>query len=141
MAEAFPWEMIMMRTKITLTVVLLFFVAGPLSVPAGGEEAPAGAPKAAHDKVQYEKNMRERLDKLGAKFDELKRTVDARSVKVEAKMKEHLAEAEKKRQAAALKLEELGKASTRSWKKVSAEMDKAAKDFERAFERARKRLR
>jgi len=125
----------MRRITLPLTM-LLFILAVPLSLPVAGQEQPPGRSKTAHEKEAYEKSMQERLGKLGAQLDELKKKADADKERAEAKMKEHLAEAEKKRQAAERKLDELGRASKDSWEKFSAEAEKAAKDFERAFERA-----
>lgn len=123
--------------RITLSLTMLFFIlAGPLSLPVAGQEQQTVTSKAAHEKEEYEQSMKERLGKLGAQLDELKKKADAGTDRVEAKMKEQLAEAEKKRQAAVRKLEELGRVSKDSWEKFSAEAEKAAKDFEQAFERA-----
>lgn len=124
----------MKRMTVSLTM-LLFILAGPLSLPVAGQEQP-GRSKAVQEKEEFEKSMKERLGKLGAQLDELKKKAAADKEQAEAKMKERLAEAETKRQAAVRKLEELGRASKDSWEKFSAEAEKAAKDFERAFERA-----
>ncbi len=128
----------MKRITLSLTI-LLFILTVPLSPPAVGEEHQASGSKAAHEKEAYEKSMKERLGKLGAQLDELKKKADAKKGRAEAKMKVHLADAEKKRQAAVRKLEELRRASKDSWEKFSAEAEKAAKDFEQAFERAKAR--
>jgi hypothetical protein len=118
---------------------LLFILAGPLSLYAAEQEQQTVAPKSPAEKEQYEKGMKERLGKLGKELDELKATAAVKSEHAEGKMKEYLADAEKKRKVAARKLEELGKASKDTWVKFTAEMDKAAKDFERAFNRAKTR--
>jgi hypothetical protein len=128
----------MKRITFSLTI-LLFILSVPLSLPAAGEEHQASGSKAVHEKEAYEKSMQERLGKLGAQLDELKKKADVKKGRAEAQMKVQLAEAEKKRQAAARKLEELRLASKDSWKKFSAEAEKAAKDFEQAFERAKPR--
>lgn len=121
--------------RITLSLaMLLFILAVPMSFPVAGEEQ-AGGSKAMHEKEAYEKSMKERLGRLGARLDELKKKADAEKEHAEAKMKEQLIDAETKRQAAVRKLEELGRASKDSWEKFSAEVEKAAKDFEHAFER------
>jgi|GEM_PF-2301275 len=133
--ETVPWRFAMKRITLSLTM-LSIILAGPLSLPATGQEQQTGTTKAAHEKDAYEKSMQERLGKLGAKLDELKKKAEAGSEKAEAKMKQQLAEAEKQRQVAARKLDELGRASKDSWKKFSADVEKAAKDFERAIERA-----
>jgi hypothetical protein len=122
-------------TRISLILAALLLLASPLSLFAAAE-VPTQKAAETGDKEQYEKSMQERLGKLGAKLDELKKKADADSARAEKQLKAHLAEAEKKRQIAAKKLEELGQASRDSWKKFSAEMDKAAKEFERAYEQA-----
>lgn len=122
----------MIRSIFLLTTLLLTF---PLTLAAAGD-APAQHSAAASDKEHYEQSMKERLGKLGAQLDELKKKADADSARVEKQLKAHLVEAEKKQQIATKKLEELGRASRDSWMKFSAEMDKAAREFERAYERA-----
>jgi hypothetical protein len=127
--------------RITLTLTLLFFILTvPLSLLAAGEEHPASRSKEMPEKEAYEKSMKERLGKLGSQLDELKEKADAKKGRAEAEMKVHLADAEKKRQAAVRKLEELRQASKDSWEKFSAEAEKAATDFEQAFERAKTRM-
>lgn len=116
--------------------MLLCILAGSLSLPVSGEQQQTGISKAERKKQAYEKSMKERLGKLGAELDELKKKADAGAEHAEAKMKEELAEVEKKRQVAVRKLEELERASKYSWEKFSEEAEKAAKDFEQAFERA-----
>jgi len=123
--------------RIMLSMTMLFCIlAGSLSLPVSGEEQQTDRSKAARKKEAYEKSMKERLGKLGARLDELKRKADAGIQNAEAKMKEDLAIAEKKRQVAVRKLEELERSSKYSWEKFSMEAEKAAKDFEQAFERA-----
>ncbi len=126
--------------RMTLSLAMLLFVlVVPLSLPAGDQAPGAGPEQTAGEKETYEKGMKERLGKLGAQLDELKKKADARAEQVEARMKENLADAETKRQVAARKLEELGRASKESWQKFTAEVEKATKDFEQAFERALRR--
>lgn len=126
--------------RLTLALAaLLLLVAGPLSLCAAGQEKQATKPQTAHEKAQYEKSMKERLGKLGAELDELKASTATKTGQVEGKMKGYLTEAEKKRKAAARKLDELGKASSDTWEKFTADMEKAAKDFEHAFSRAKTR--
>ena len=125
----------MKRIMLSLTM-LLVILAGSLSLPVAGEEQQTGRSKAAQEKEEYERSMKERLGKLGERLDELKKKADAEKEHVEVKMKENLAEAEKKRQVAVRKLEELRRESKDSWEKFSIEAEKAAKDFEQAFDRA-----
>jgi len=126
--------------RMTLTLAaLVFILAGPLSLYASGQEQQAAAAKSPHEKEQYEKSMKERLGKLGKELDDLKALAASKSEHAEGKMKEYLADAEKKRKAAARKLDKLGKASKDTWDKFAADMEKSAKDFERAFNRAKTR--
>lgn len=122
----------MTRIIFLLTALLL---TRPLLLPAAADQ-PVRKATAVGDKEKYEQSMQQRLGKLGAQLDELKRKADADSARAEKQFKAHLAEAEQKRQAAAKKLDELGRASRDSWRKFSTEMEKAAREFERAYERA-----
>lgn len=111
-------------------VMLLFSLFTPCS-PA----FPAGEEDGGQARENYEKSMQERLGRLGARLDELKRRTEAGTERAEEKVKEQLADAEKKRREAVRKLEELGRSSKETWKKFSDEVEKAARDFEQAFER------
>jgi hypothetical protein len=121
---------------LTFAALTLLILSAP-AAPAAADKLQQDPAKAAPTNEAYEQSMKERLGKLGAQLDELKKKADARSEQAEAKLKEHLAEAEIKRQEAVRKLEKLRRASKDSWEKFSADMDKAAKEFEQAFERAR----
>ena len=121
-------------TRILIALALLLSV-WPAALQAAQEQQ-AGTTESARDREQFEQSMKERLGKLGARLDELKKDADARSTQVERNLKGHLADAEQKRHAAEQKLKELGTASRDSWRKFSAEMERAAKDFEQSFERA-----
>jgi len=120
--------------RIILSLAMPLILAGPMSLPVVAEEQ-AGGSKALQEKEAYEKSMQERLGRLGARLDELKRRTEAGTERAEERMKDQLADAEKKRREAVRKLEDLGRSSKESWKKFSAEVEKAAKDFEQAFER------
>jgi hypothetical protein len=128
----------MKRVTLPLTA-LLFILAGPMPLIAAEPEQQTVAPKTAHEKEQYEQGMKERLGRVGADLDRLKADAAAGTGKVEGKMKEYLSDAEKKKRVAERKLDELGKASKESWKKFTGGMEKAAKDFEQAFSRAKSR--
>lgn len=126
--------------RITLCLTLMLSILGsPVTLLASGQERHSGSSNAEHDKEAYEKSMQDRLGKLGAKLDELKQKAEAGTEKAGVKMKQQLAEAERQRQVAARKLEELGRASKQTWATFSEEMERAAKDFERAVERAIRR--
>jgi len=124
----------MKRILLSLTL-LLFILAGPLSLPVDGEEPPAGRAKPTFDREAYEKSMQELLGKLGVQLDELKKKAEAGTEQAETKMKAELAEIEKARQEAVRKFEELEHASKDSWEKFSAEAEKGVKDLERAIKR------
>jgi hypothetical protein len=128
-------EVAMKRIMLSMTM-LCCILAGSLSLPVSGEEQQTDRSKSARKKEAYEKSMKERLARLGARLDEVKKKADAGVDRAETKMKEDLAMAEKKRQVAVRKLEELERSSKHSWEKFSVEAEKAAKDFEQAFERA-----
>ncbi len=129
-----------MKRLILSLAALLFIMAGPLPSIAAEQGQQTTAPKTPQEKEQYEKGMKERLGKLGAQLDELKAKAAARSDQAGQQMKGSLAEAEKKRKAAAVKLEEMKKTSKDKWKKFSEDMDQAARDFEKAYEKAKLRF-
>lgn len=121
-----------------LFAAALFLVNGtPCSSLAVAQERPAAAPAASQQKEQYEKGMEERLGRLGKELDELKAKAD---VKARDEMKQLLKEAEKKQDAASRKLEEMRRASQEKWRKFSSDMNKAADDFEQAFDKAKSRF-
>jgi uncharacterized protein HemX len=128
-----------MKRMILSLAALLFILAGPLSLYAAEQEQQTTVTKTPQEKEQYEKGMKERLGKLGAQLDELKASAAAKSERAGEKMKGYVEDAEKKQKAATQKLEELGNASKDTWEKFTTEMDKAVKDFERAFDRAKTR--
>jgi len=123
--------------RITLFLTLLFMLAGPLLLPAAGEEQPVNGAEETLEREAYEKSMEERLGELGAQLDALREKANVAAEEATAQLKEQLADTEELRQEAVLKLQELERASRDSWEKFSAELDKAAKDFEQAFDRVR----
>lgn len=123
----------MTRIILLLAALLLTF---PLNPAVAGDAPLPQKRAAASDKEDYEQSMKERLGRLGAQLDELKKKADSRSDRAEKQLKNHLAEAEKRRQEAARKLAELERASRDSWRTFSADMDQAVKEFERSYERA-----
>jgi len=123
--------------RITLFLTLLFMLAGPLLLPAAGEEPQANGAEETLAREAYEKSMEERLGELGAQLDALREKANVAAEEATAQLKEQLADTEELRQEAVLKLQELERASRDSWEKFSAELDKAAKDFEQAFDRVR----
>ena len=61
-----------MKQFMFLMAAMLLFAAGPLRSHAAEKEHQTTAPEASQQKEQYEKNMEERLKKLGRQLDELK---------------------------------------------------------------------
>lgn len=129
----------MKRITLLLTALLVILV-NPLSLIAAEKEQITTAPQTAQEREQYENGMQERLGKLGKQLDELKARAASKSEQAGEKMKGYLSEADKKQKAAALKLEEMKHASKDKWGKFSSELDKAAKDFEHAYEKAKSRF-
>jgi DNA anti-recombination protein RmuC len=123
--------------RIALSLAVLLLLAGP-ALPVAAQEQQVNKAEESRDKEQYEQSMKERLGKLGAQLDEVKKEAEKSSAQMKEKMKQRLAEAEKKRQEAERKLKELGQASKETWQKFSTEVEKAAREFERAFERVMK---
>lgn len=128
----------MKRIPVIITMLIFALASLPALPVCAGERQEAGA-ESDREKDAYEKGMEERLGKLGAKLDQLKNKADEKAGRAEAQMRKRLAEAERQRRIAARKLDELGRASKQTWGKFSEEMERAAKDFERAVERAMRR--
>lgn len=129
----------MKRLTLSLTV-LLFILVSPLSLIAAEQEQQTTSPKTAQEKEQFEKSMQERLGKLGKQLDELKAKAATKSEQAGKKIKDYLEDAEAKQKEAARKLYELKDASKDTWEKFSVEIDKAAQDFEKAYENAKSRI-
>jgi hypothetical protein len=129
----------MKRTILSLAALLLINFS-PLPAFAGEQERPATAPTATQQREQYVKSIEERLGRLGQQLDELKAKAAGKTEQARVEMKQFLVEAEKKQQAASLKLEEMRKASKNMWLKFTSDMNKAADDFEQAYERAKSRF-
>jgi hypothetical protein len=91
----------------------------------------------SQQKDQYRKSMEERLAKLGKELDELQAKAGATAVQARKDMDKYLAEAEKKRKAAFRKFDQMETESARKWKKFTHEMNEAADEFEKAYERAK----
>lgn len=124
-----------MKQKKLSLLLLLVILTGSLSMTVSGEEQKRGDSKGVIEKETFEKSMQERLGKLGAELDKLKKKGASEAEHAEARMKAAVAEAESKRRVAQGKLEELGRISKGSWEKFSLEVETAAKDFEQALER------
>jgi molecular chaperone GrpE (heat shock protein) len=111
----------------------------PLTPWAAATEQ-AATPNESQEKKHYEKNMQERLGKLGKQLDELKAKAAAMTEQARKDINQDLAKAEEKREAASRKLEKMRKESVARWKKFSADLDNAADDFENAFKKAKDRF-
>ena len=126
--------------KRMMTIATLLFCFAWSAAPSLGGDSGSQAPATAQQKEQYEKTMQERLEKLGKRLDELKARAATGTETARKEMNQLLAEAEKKRERAFHKLEEMRKTSEEKWRKFSFEMNEASHDFERAYERAKSRF-
>jgi hypothetical protein len=126
----------MKLTMLVLTVTL-FIVVVPIASHSAENERAASAQQPSQEKATYERTMEERLAKLGRQMDEMKAKVAGMSKQARNDMKRYLADAEKKQKAASRKLRDIRKESGEKWKKFTAEMDAAADDFAKAYERAK----
>ena len=129
-----------MKRIIMSLAALLLINSSPVPAFAVEQERPATAPTITQQREQYEKSIEERLARLGQQLDELKAKAAGKTEQARVEMKQFLVEAEKKQQAASLKLEEMRKASKNMWLKFTSDMNKAADDFEQAYERAKYRF-
>jgi len=124
--------------RIMSCLTALFFIAiSPLLSYGVEKQQQAPTPATPQHKEQYEKTMEERLGKLGKQLDELKAKAAAMTEQARKDMNRQLAEADKKRKIASRKLEELRKKSEKEWNKFTAELDEAANDLEKAYEKAK----
>jgi flagellar hook-basal body complex protein FliE len=131
-----------MKQRILLLTLatMLFISLSPLASWGAAPEQQAATQDESQQKKHYEKNMQERLGKLGKQVDELKAKAAAMTEQARKDIKQDLAEVEKKRESASRKLETMRKESATAWEKFSAELDKAADDFENAFKKAKERF-
>jgi flagellum-specific peptidoglycan hydrolase FlgJ len=126
----------MKLTMLVLTVTL-FTVVVPIASHSAENERAASAQQPSQEKVTYERTMEERLAKLGKQLDEMKAKAAVMTEQARKDTKRYLIDAEKKQKAALRKLRKIQKESGDKWKKFTAEMDAAADDFARAYERAK----
>ncbi len=123
-----------------LSLAVLFFMGIIPGAPFAGEpERPENGPTATQPREQYEKSMEERLGRIGRQLDELKAKAAGKTEQAREEMKQLVADAEKKREAASRKLEEMRRETKNKWRRFVSDMNRAADDFEQAFERARSR--
>jgi F0F1-type ATP synthase membrane subunit b/b' len=131
----------MKQRILVLTLAIVFFVwFSPWASWGAAPEQRAATQDDSQQKRHYEKNMQERLGKLGKELDELKTKAAAMTEQARKNINQDLAEVEKKKETASRKLEKMRKESTATWKKFSADLDKAADDFEKAYEKAKERF-
>ncbi|HTG01143.1 MAG TPA: hypothetical protein VK654_11230 [Nitrospirota bacterium] len=123
--------------------MLLYFILLVGMIPLSSfaaEQTQVPATAGLSEKERYEKSAEERLRKVGKELDELKAKAASKSAEARREMRVLLDDAEKKRGAAAAKLEEMRKESAQSWKKVTKDMDRLTDEFERAYEKVKSRF-
>lgn len=127
-----------MKRLILCILTIALFISSPAFLPAGyANEQQSMSQDIAAKRKQFEKNMEERLSRLGVQLEELKVKAAAMKERANKDLNKHLAEAEKKQKIASQKFEKVQKESEKKWQKLSNELDKAADDFEKAFEKAK----
>jgi DNA anti-recombination protein RmuC len=123
--------------RIISCLTALFFIAISPLLSYGVEKQQQSATPATPQQEQYEKTMEERLRKIGRQLDELKAKAAVMTKQARKDMNHQLTETEKKRKTASRKLEELRKKSEKEWNRFTAELDEAADDLEKAYEKAK----
>jgi hypothetical protein len=126
-----------MKRIMAYLTALLFISISPLLSYAVEKQQQATTPATLQHREQYEKTMEERLGKLGKQVDELRARAAAMTEQARKDVDRQLAEAEKRRHAASRKLEEIRKKSEKEWKKFTLEMNEAADELEKAYEKAK----
>jgi len=131
----------MKQRMFLLTLATALFISfSPSASWAAAPEQQAATPNESQEKKHYEKNMQERLGKLGKQLDELKAKAAAMTESARKDINQDLAKAEEGREAASQKLEKIRKESVATWGKFSTELDQAADDFENAYKKAKERF-
>ena len=128
-----------MKRIMPFLMTLLFATISPL-MSYGVEKQQAAAPATSENRKQYENSMEERLKRIGKQLDELQVETGRMAEQANKEMNKQLKEANKKGEAASRELEELRKKSNEEWKKFTDGMNKAADDFEKAYENAKSRF-
>ncbi len=127
--------------KISFLCICLISI---LSLPAFSPAADAGATAANHGSAQndqYERSMEERFRKLGKNLDELQAQARALAEQARREAERSLADAEQKRKEAGRKLDEMRTEGKKRWDTFTNEMNVVMDEFEKAYERARERVR
>jgi hypothetical protein len=127
-----------MKKSIFILSLLAIVIAVPPPI-AGAEKAKNGV-QGSRQQEQAEKNMEERLRKLGKDLDDLKARMDAMAERARAEMNRHIAEAEKKGKVAGRELEDVKAESKKKWETFSRELNAAMDEFEKAYKKAKARL-
>jgi len=128
------------RMFLLIMATALFISFSPLASWGAASEQQAATPNESQQKKHYEKNMQERLGKLGKQLDELKAKAAAMTAEAQKDINQDLAKADERREAASRKLEKIRKESVTTWEKFSTELDQAADDFENAYKKAKERF-
>jgi DNA anti-recombination protein RmuC len=128
------------RMFLLIMATALFISFSPLVSWGAASEQQAATPNESQQKKHYEKNMQERLGKLGKQLDELKAKAAAMTAEAQKDINQDLAKADERRAAASRKLEKIRKESGTTWEKFSTELDQAADDFENAYKKAKERF-
>lgn len=126
-----------MKRTLYIVAIMLFTTLNPFLSPADEQAKKSTVPEISPQKEQYEKNMEERLGKLGRQLDELKAKAAKMTKGAQKDIKQQLAEAEKKQKAVSRKLDALRRKSEKEWKKFSTHVDQAWDEFEKAYEKAK----
>ena len=126
-----------MKRLMSYLTALLFIGISPLLAYAVEKQQQASTPAASQHREQYEKTMEERLGKLGKQLDELRAKAAAMTEQARKDVDRQLAEAEKKQKAASRKLEEIRKKTEKEWKEFTTDMNEAADELEKAYEKAK----
>lgn len=126
-----------MKQTLFFLAILFLVAAGPQFLKAAEKERPATTQEMSQEKEHYEKNMEERLRKLGKQLDEISAKAAGMTEQARKDMNQYLADAKEKQKAASQKLAEIRKESGKKWKEFTSEMDAAADDFAKAYERAK----
>jgi TolA-binding protein len=126
-----------MTRTLYIIAIVLFTTLNPFFSPADEQAKKSTVTESSQQKERYEKNMEERLGKLGRQLDDLKAKAAKMTKEAQKDIKQQLAEAEKKQKAVSRKLDALRRKSEKEWKNFSTHVDQAWDEFEKAYEKAK----
>jgi len=126
--------------RIMPLLITLFFVAISPMLSYGAEKQESATSATSENRERYQNSMEERLKRIGKQLDELQVEAGQVAEKANKEINHQLKEANKKGEAASHELEEMRKKSNEEWKKFVDGMNKAADDFEKAYENAKSRF-